>query len=65
MIAPIVVPSPLCDFPRKQHGSTLEAMPDHERGGCPPLLGKRQELLREVATDISFKRHKVRSKEAV
>jgi len=42
-----------------------EAMPNHERDCRPLLLRERQELRREIATDIAIECHKVRCPEGV
>jgi hypothetical protein len=48
-----------------EQGVSREAMPKHERGGCPLLLGESQELRRELAHYIAVERHKVRDLEAM
>jgi hypothetical protein len=53
------------DVPRSQQGNSHEAMPNHERDCRPLLLRERQELRREIATDIAIECHKVLGPEGV
>ena len=51
------------DVPGKQQGSS--SMPDHERACSPLFVRKREELRREIATDIAVEGGKVRYPEGV
>jgi hypothetical protein len=49
------------DISREQQGVSHKAMPDHERDCRRLLLRARQELRREIATNIAVEGRKIRT----
>jgi hypothetical protein len=62
---PIVVHTALRDVTRIKQGSAHVAMPDHERSRGALFLRKREEMGREIETDIAVECQSVRGPEAV
>src|SRR5664279_385375 len=61
----IVVCSTLRDTSRQQRGIAHDAMPNHNWDCRPLLLRERQELRREITTDIAVEGRKIRYPEGV
>ena len=60
-----IVRSAFHDVPGTYQGHAHETVPDHERGGCLPLLCERQKLRCEFQHRRTVERHKVRDPNAL